>query len=250
MPLDSTILEAVRSTAAREANWLNMRVALQRVARDDPERSYDAFICAFGFDLVDRSDSERRRDVGGAFAPPMVPWRFESTLRDVSETDAEQWRQAAEALEEPLALTRLNDLLWERRTGPRPDMHARSACAAYVELAERAGERSFERMLPLSRALEIAHAVKDRDLAGQVVERLVTFTENVLADPGAGPGGAFGALRALVDLAADRAEIDRLLDSATTRFGDEPRLFDGIAEMRVRRLDREGVQPRYARNPQ
>ena len=33
MPLDSTILEAVRSTAAREANWLNMRVALQRVAR-------------------------------------------------------------------------------------------------------------------------------------------------------------------------------------------------------------------------
>ncbi len=148
MPLDSTILEAVRSTAAREANWLNMRVALQRVARDDPERSYDAFICAFGFDLVDRSDSERRRDVGGAFAPAMVPWRFESTLRDVSETDAEQWRQAAEALEEPLALTRLNDLLWERRTGPRRDMHARSACAAYVELAETAGERSFERMLP------------------------------------------------------------------------------------------------------
>ena len=240
MPLDSTILDAVRSAGAREANWLNMRVALERVARDDPDRSYDAFICAFGFDLVDRSDSERRRDVGGAFAPGMGPWPFASNLRDISETYAKQWLEAAEALEEPLSLARLNDLLWECRTRPRPDVHARLACAAYIELAETAGERSFECMLPLSRALEIARAVKDGDLADRVVDRLVAFTESVLADPDAGPGGAFGALRALVDLAADCAEIDRLLDAATARFGDEPRLFDGISEMRVRRLDREG----------
>ncbi len=239
MTLDTNVLEEVRAAAARETDWLDVRVALQRAARDDPERCYDAFICAFGFDLVDRSDAERRRDAGGAFAPAMVPWRFASTVREVPDVDAEQWQEAADALEEPLALARLHDLLWERRTRPRPDEHARAACAAYIALAERVGARSFERMLSLSRALEIARGVSDAELVDRVGERLVSLIEDVVADPDAGPGTAFGALRALVDLAGDRPEIDRLLDSVTARFGDEPRLFDGIAEMRVRRLDRD-----------
>jgi hypothetical protein len=240
MTLDAAVVDALRDGLAKQPEWPELRLTLERYAARDPEHSYDPFICAFGFDLVSPADEERRRDVGNPFAPGLIPWRFPASPGDVGDDYAEVWRQATTVLDDPVALARLHDLLWVRRTRPRPDVHARAAADAYIGLGTASGREGFDRLGCLTRALELGREIRDDETIDRAVEGLVAFVDEVLDTPERGPGYALGGLRALVDLSPrPPGALDRLFGATESRFGDEPRLFGNLAELRVRGMPRE-----------
>jgi hypothetical protein len=244
--LDPQVLLHLREALEGQPDWLEVRMRLQRLAPEGREGAYRPFVFAFGYFLVERSQADRRERAGGPFgaAHRADGWRFPPAVADVEEADVQAWVDAVEALEDPVSSARLHDLLWERRARPRPDLDARAAADAYLELVELGGWHVMERTRCLTRAIELAHAVNDVDRLRRAVERCVRFVGDVVASSDRGPGAAVVVLRALVDLPPKHrpAELQGLLAAVTERFGDDPHLFDSVAELGARTADPGGQE--------
>lgn len=166
-------------------------------------------------------------------------WRFPPALEDVEERDVDAWIEAADEVNDPVAASRLHDLLWERRAGQRPDTHARAAAKAYLSLSHESTWHAMERTRCVTRALELARAVNDRELVREVTERAISFVVEVLAAKERGPGAALVVARALVTLPDDERppELMDLLASSRTRFGDDPFIADSIADLEAQLVE-------------
>lgn len=171
-------------------------------------------------------------------------WRFPPAIDDIEERDVEAWGDAVQAIDDAVARSRLADLLWERRAQPRPDLHARTACDALVELVERDDWHVMERARCLTRALELARAVRDGDRQDRVVEVMLAFVNADLVSEQGGPGASLTPIRSLLDLPADERpeDLDRLLVRVGDKYGADPWIADSVAEMRVRLMDAEARQ--------
>jgi hypothetical protein len=117
------------------------------------------------------------------------PGAFHRALRTSRKVTWRFWHEASDELDSPVARARLRDLLWERRVVPRPDLHARAAADALLELVALEHWHVMERTTCLSRALELANTINDDPLRTRAVERIVPFIEAVLAAEGARSGG-------------------------------------------------------------
>ena len=136
MAIEPAVLGALRNELADQPEWLELRLRVQRLVRRDPQHSYDAFVCGFGFgvDLVSAADEERRLDASGPFTPAVVPWRFPDSPAEVSASRSDRSQAAPghsarcsslSALSAP-GLARLPLLRPHRRARsepPQPDRH-------------------------------------------------------------------------------------------------------------------------------
>jgi hypothetical protein len=235
--VDPRVLQDLREALVGHPEWLDVRQRLERLAPEGKEASYRPFVFAFGYALIPKSGEERRARAGGAFGPKNAVdgWQFPPPLAEVDDADVTAWQAVAEALDEPVALARLHDLLWERRARPRPDLHARAAADAYVEISGLKNWHPMQRTACVTRALELAGLVNDPERVKGATKRAVELIEEVNASGDRAPGVALRILRAVVDLPPARrpAEIDEMLQDTDERFGADPHIHEALGDLRA-----------------
>ena len=125
--------------AVREgADWDDIAGRLIRELDEDEAETARPFFYAFGYRLIDADAEERRQIVGAPFGP-MFDFGGERLPPPLAEVDpgiVSVWADYVTQTEHPAALSRLHDLLWERRHGER-HKHARAAVTAYLPIARR-----------------------------------------------------------------------------------------------------------------
>lgn len=239
--LDASVGAVIRDALGDAPTWLELRNRIERAAPEGEEERYRPFVFAFGYALIAASHRERREREGGPFGAMIAQgnWSFPPPLGTVLDADIALWAEAIDQLEGPVAHARLHDLLWERRVQPRPDLHARAAISALVELVDLAHWHVMERTTCLARAMELANTINDPDLRARSTARAVIFIEEVIAREERGPGAALTILRAFVDMRAEHrpAELPVLMASSAKRFGDDPHIFDSLSELNARLVD-------------
>jgi hypothetical protein len=243
----SAVVERLREALAGADDWLTVDTALRRSASEWHKDPVRPFVFAFGYMLV--HDEERRAEEG-PFAAAIVTQQgqFPPPLADIDQADVDAWRGAAEQLDDPIALSRLHDLLWERREGDRPDLHARAAVDAYVAISENPAWASIERVDCLTRALDLARSIADREREEHVVAAARRLIEDDLATEDVGPGVSLTLLGALARLDTPPPGLEELVVRAEKRYGDDPYNADSLTDLRAQlapaqreRLRREQV---------
>ena len=232
------VLEAVEG-----GSWEAVRAELQAHDPEGQDARLRPFIFAFGYTLLERFGARRER-AGGPFGSMLAGegWQFPPLLRDIDDADVQAWREVFEAVEHPVARGRLGDLLWERKVQPRPDLAARAACDALLQVAADPSWHPMEQVRCLSRSLELARGTRDEDRQGTVVDRMMAFAELDLQADGGGPGASLGVLRPLVELpSTERPDgLADLLRRVEGRYGQDPFIVDSVAELLTRLLDADG----------
>jgi hypothetical protein len=201
---------------------------------DDAEiDSARPFVFALGYRLLEQRETEQRQVSGFAFG---TAWRmngneFPPQLGTIDASIMDAWEDYVATADNPIALSRFHDLLWERRHG-EAHAHAQTAARAYIELT--AGtwtplNRSFCAM----RALELARSIKDQDLILAAIERCVVLAREDMASEEWSPGVALRLIERLVELPQDvRPETARsLVDEAGERYGRDPFIAESVAEL-------------------
>lgn len=229
-------MKGLQAALEDEPEWRDVSARLRQQCPAAREEQWRPFVFAFGYALIPKSDTDRRVREGGPFGAANrvgeVP--FPPPLADIEERDVEAWAAAADVLTSSVAISRLGDLLWERRRQPRPDLYARSAIDGYLAVSGIASWHATARARGVLRAIELAAAVGDRDRAGAVHAHAVEFARHSIAE-GRGPGVALSLLTALADLrAAERPdELADLLNATDQQFGEDPFIHQAIGDLLV-----------------
>jgi hypothetical protein len=226
----------------------------ERLRQSAPTESSDEhrlLIAAFGYHLLDRSQTESRDREEGPYGPMMESsdGRFPPRLSDIDQDGLDLWAAAYEAVDEPGSRSRLGDLLWVRKAGDRPDQFARGAGAAMVELSRDRAWEVMEQTDALTRALEISREVSDGDFQQQVVERTLEAVDQELDLTAERPGVSLRLLESLMSLPPlERPpELARLLDRSAEVYGSDPWQADTIIDLKGQLLaDEELMQLRRA----
>jgi hypothetical protein len=237
VPQDSDYDELARrlAEAATDANTaLEVGGALQQAAGEPGKDPIGQLICAFNYDLVSPRNSERREQ-HGAFAP-IVEWdgqQFPPPLAEIDDEWLTSWAEVADRSEMPVVVARLNDLLWERKFGERPDQRARTAIDSYLAMRE-----SKEPMVApdaLVRALELARALRDSERAAEIATLVVDHARASIAGREWEPGVALILIEAALELPpAERPEgLDEVLQQVKTRYQADPYIVQSTTELQA-----------------
>jgi|CZKG01.1.fsa_nt_gi hypothetical protein len=210
---------------------------LTNTVEGEPSDTQRDLVSAFGYHLFDRSQRENREREGAPYGPmiEMGGRRFPARLDEASSDTLIVWKDAYEALDDPRSRSRLGDLLWLRKTQPRPDQFARGACAAFLALSCDGTWRDMEQTFALLRALELSRELRDETLTREVVARIVDATTIELDSGGDRPGIALRLIESLVSLRDDDRPTDltNLLNRAEQEYGADPWHLDTINDLRV-----------------
>jgi hypothetical protein len=245
--MPDAVIDRLKQALAGANDWLTVDTALRRSTSEWHKDPVRPFVFAFGYMLV--HDEERRAE-DGPFAPALVTQRgqFPPPLTEIDQADIDAWQGAAEQLDDPTALSRLHDLLWERRDGDRPDLHARAAIDAYIVISENPAWASIERVDCLTRALELARSVADQGREKRSVVAALRLIDEDLASDEGGPGVSLTLLGTLARQATPPSGLENLVDRAQQRYGDDPYNADSLTDLRAQlapaqreRLRREQV---------
>jgi hypothetical protein len=192
MPLDERIADALRAADA-ETSWRDVSNSLRALDPDGENLTLRPFYFAFSYTLLERT-SPRRDRVGGPFGSWSAGegWRFPPEVSTIEDIDVQAWTDAFAEIDSPVVKARVGDLLFERRAGSRPDLFARGASDALLALVDRDEWADIERTRLLSRALELAQAVGDRERAETAIARILAFAEYELDNRRASPECACG----------------------------------------------------------
>ncbi|MBE3575505.1 MAG: DUF4209 domain-containing protein [Firmicutes bacterium] len=233
--LDDAALEAFVKALAQARDYSSVGERLRQTA-PFKEGPFQAIIWAFDYRLVVISDKERRRR-WGAYAP-QLEWQggatYPPTLDSVKDEDLALWENVARDLNDPLGLSRLHDLLWERRHGSRPDLHARAAIEAYLEL-------SFGRWGPLDkahclvRALELAQRISDTGLRDKALTRCIYLARASLTSERPLPGVVVRLISAVQALSPQSTELDSLSQDAEAAFSGNPWVLESLFDLKASR---------------
>ena len=218
---------------------------LTNTVEGEPSDTQRDLVSAFGYHLFDRSQRENREREGAPYGPmiEMGGRRFPARLDEASSDTLSVWKDAYEAIDDPRSRSRLGDLLWLRKTKPRPDQFARGACAAFLALSRDETWRDMEKTFALLRALELGRELRDQTLTREVVVRIVDATTIKLDSDGDRPGIALRLIESLVSLRDnDRpADLTDLLDRAEQEYGADPWHLDTINDLRAALLPSEQI---------
>lgn len=223
--------------AAGADSWFAIYSKLCELVPNGEEQAHRGLVWAFAFDLIGPGDEERRAREGSPYGAFLEydGGRLPPRLADVPDSDVASWRAAFEVADDARVLSRLGDLLWERRDLPRPDEKARRACEALLSLADVDLWSPMETTDGLVRALEVSREISDVGLAERVVGRIVQAIGDELAIGAERPGVSFNLLRALVGLPAD-ARPDCLLDvidRAEQVYAGDPHQVESAIELKA-----------------
>jgi hypothetical protein len=228
---------AVESAAAGSESTLDLGGALRApFAPNDPPTTIAALILAFDYDAVGQSDVERRAQ-WGPFAPMIETTAgvYPPPLTEVPDDVWEYWADAAQTVSSSLVRARTNDLLWEGRRGTAPHEAARTAIAAYIEIASGLGPGSMEMADALTRALELARALNDPALVETVTRAASVSAAADLRSPDGAPGVSLGLIESIARLPATErpADLVDLLQAAWDRYFLDPWLASSIADIEL-----------------
>jgi hypothetical protein len=215
--------------------WQDAGRRFQSTVDDSEIDDARPFVFAFGYSLIESRSEERRQASGGPFgaASRMNGWQFPPPLDTIDEPTLESWSEYADTSDHPVALSRLHDLLWERRHG-KAHLHASAAIDAYLELAE-GPWRSMYRTFAALRALELAQAINDEDRTSKAIDTCIRLIERDLAEAERTPGIALRLLETLVALSKDRRPetTPALVEAAGERYGDDPWIAQSVDDLRA-----------------
>lgn len=249
--IDKKAIDALHVALDGATSWSQVRSRLTEHESEEEPVPWRAFAFAFGFHLIEHGRDEWREREQSPFGA-MVEWqeggRFPPRLADVEDVDVAVWGQVLDEVgDDPIAASRLHDLLWERRAGDKPVIHAQKAIDAYVALSRNEAWSSVWRADFLCRAFELARRVSDSTRQGEVTQALVRIANEDLESSDGGPGVTLTAIRALTEYPADPDAdlVLGLLARAEDRYGADPHVADSIADLRARFLtDEEAVGQR------
>jgi hypothetical protein len=150
-----------------------------------------------------------------------VEWdgnQFPPPLGEIDDEWLTTWAEVADRGEMSVVLARLNDLLWERKFGERPDQRARTAIDSYFAMRE-----SKEPMVApdaLVRALELARALHDTERAAEIATLVVDHARASIEGEEWEPGVALILIEAVIELpAAERPEgLNEVLEQVKNRY--------------------------------
>lgn len=226
------ILERLRRALDSADSWLTVETTFRGAVPEGEEETHRAFVFAFGYMLVTEAE---RGDGDGALAPVWVAGeaQFPPAIRELDDADVERLCAATEELDDPIARSRLLDILWERRQGDRPDFHARGAADAYLDVSRNEDWGLIDRADCVTRALELARSVGDEERQERVVARAVDLIREDLESEKGGPGVALTLAIALGRLDPRPDELSGIVDSAEQRYGSDPFIRDTLTDIRV-----------------
>jgi hypothetical protein len=235
---DQEIRDSLEQAMKGADSWFAIYDALRSLVPEGSEERYQPLVWAFAFDLLGPEEVERREREGSAFGAMIELGdgrRLPPKLAEVPEGTAEAWAEAYEAIEEPRSRSRLGDLLWEAHVEPRPDLKARSAVEALVELSEAEDWEPMESTNGLVRALELSQRLSDQQLAQQVIMRMGSVIREEMAVEEERPGIPFTLLRALVDLPESRRpeDLGELIGLCEERYGQDAFQLDTAIDLRT-----------------
>lgn len=255
MEMSETLADHVQTAADGAANWYEIGAQIQKAAEPENLESVAPIVSAFQYDFVEPTETERRNR-WGAYGPmlELAEGGVYPTPVDAAPDEwPETWATLVDQVQHPAARSRLHDLLWERRWGPRPDQHARGAIDAFEELA--AGTWSaLDRAECLNRALEIARGIGDEERQNRLIRKTVEAAQASIRGAERQPGVALRLVESLMRLpASDQPrELDSLLDEAIAAYEPDPWILQTIADLQATRAraDKEGIRSIYARQVQ
>jgi hypothetical protein len=251
VPQDSDYDDLARrvAEAATDANTaLEVGGALQQAAGEPGKDPIGQLICAFNYDLVSPRNSERREQ-HGAFAPivELDGQQFPPPLAEIDDEWLTSWAEVADRSEMPVVVARLNDLLWERKFGERPDQRARTATDSY--LAMRKSKEPMVAPDALVRALELARALHDSERAAEIATLVLDHARASIAGEEWEPGVALILIEAAIELPpAERPEgLDEVLQQVKTRYQADPYIVQSTTELQAA-LSRDDPEQERALN--
>jgi hypothetical protein len=235
----------VDETAATATNWHVLAMLLERGGEPgDPVR---VVACAFYYMLRPFTEP---RDPWGPFAPVFEgpSGVFPPPLAKVEDHWLAAWSDVVAGSTTTVVRSRLHDLLWERKWSSRPDLHARQAIDAYVEL-NGSSWSSIDRAFGLIRALELARAINDQQRLATVTAACEKDARDSMRASSPEPGVALRLIRALMWLPPDLqpASVDDLLDEAEKAYGADPHQFESIVDLKATRRSADAAYVRQLR---
>lgn len=179
------------------------------------------------------------KDTGSRIYAPLVEMGGTSHPEPVGEATDDTlsaWADALEFLVEyPLAVSRLADLLWLRRFGPKPYLYAEAAQGALRALWTYVGIPEVYRADCLTRALDIATEAGMKAQAADIVRETTSAARQVLAGDEPMPGPTLRLLTRLAALPTKQRppELAGLLDTARTVFSSDPFSLNAVMQIRL-----------------
>lgn len=248
MEYRSDFLERLRSCLEGAEDCHAVERCFREKVADEEVEDAKALVWAFAYMLVGRR-REEPRERSGVFAPQWemggqtFPPPFEELPEEVMPLLA---LYAPELDSDPLAASRLHDLLWVAREGEAPVDHARRAADAYLQRSAEPGPaedfRAMDLVDGLSRALEIAGEIGDEERIAQAVSRAIEVIEAEIAnDSERRPGIPMNLLEDLGALAPARRPqaLRELIASTGERYGEDPWIAQSVAELLASLADPE-----------
>ncbi|MEA2396101.1 MAG: hypothetical protein QOJ82_3992 [Solirubrobacteraceae bacterium] len=218
------------------SDWYDVERRFNADVTDDELDDARPVVYAFGYMLV-APESDSQRANYGVFAP-RLSWgeggHVPEPLGDLADEYLPIWNDYALATgDDPVAASRLRDLLWVRRHGERPVDHARAAARAYLALADR--WESMALVGSLTRALELAVEINDEAILADAVTASLAAIEAEINEPDEWrPGIPLRLVALLVALRPNHRPpgLLALLDALGTRYGADPFIAQDVVDLR------------------
>ncbi len=193
----------------------------------------------FGFMLSSREQADRREQHGGPFGPQIVledGRRWPQPLEEVPDECLATAAAVLDAIQEPMAVARLADVLWVRRYG-KANLHAERAIRAYLSFDERPRTEFHDLVCAqmAARALEIALELNNPSLIADARAQLVEVARRSLDAEHPGLGVVGRAVTALLGLEVpDRPrELNSILDHAAVVFAADANAVDDLFDLKI-----------------
>ncbi|HZH15429.1 MAG TPA: DUF4209 domain-containing protein [Archangium sp.] len=227
------LTDLVRMALPGAKRWSDVADALRKPEKPSDEDPVWAAIWAFDYMLLN-SRSAEKRERWGDFAPAIeIQGRVHPPpLKTLPDKVVATWAALADRLTDPVAASRLNDLLWVKKWAPKPHERARAAVSAYVALAQEDWGQ-LVRAECLARALELALAMKDAARATEIVPLIVAAAREAIASKDLIPGVTFRHIEALVGAGnvAPTADVDALLRESGEAYSANPYYFESVKDL-------------------
>ena len=229
------------AVAARD--WFQLADLIRNHPLAGEDDSFRSLVLPFDYLFVEPELTNRREQYG--CYSPMIEFTdsaYPAPLATIAGEILEFWARIAESSHHPLVRSRLHDLLWERRNGQRPDLHARAAIEDYLALASVVKIDDLDEATDLLRALELAALIGDQSQQSKIIPLCVNAAATMLGEGHPSPGPIVSLLEGIMRYARGDSvpgEIDELLDRAKTAFGDTGQLRDAVIELQMRRVGKE-----------
>ncbi len=235
------IINLIEDAAQTATNWHSIGTALRKLGLEDRENPLWKYVFAFEYMYVEDSNKEYFERYG-----PFAPWIemqgrvFPPPLNVIENDILEEWSVVLEKAQNPIVCSRLADLLWERKWGKRPDLHARQAIDAYAEVSKSTWIE-LERAYCLIRALDLSMEINDVERKNKIIPSIIESTYKELKSEDLKPGVSLRLIESLMSLPKIEVprDVDALLDLAIKVYEKDVWIVENILGLMIKRANAE-----------